>query len=88
MRKSEAVDMVTTYLVMAKENVEYEFGKTSGIHLRFNCMQHVYVELLEKCRKMEDDQESVDEMTPIREMCVRAFCLFLVCSTIFSNKSA
>jgi hypothetical protein len=89
MRKSEAVDMVTTYLGMAQEDVETEFGKTSGMHLRFNKLQHVYVELLERCQQMEDDEEStLEEMTPIREMCVRAFCLFLVCCTIFSNKSA
>ncbi|KAK2365788.1 hypothetical protein QL285_079247 [Trifolium repens] len=89
MRKTEAVDMVTTYLGMAQEDVEYEFGKTSGMHLRFNCLQHVYVELLERCQQMEDDEHStLEEMQPIREMCVRAFCLFLVCCTIFSNKSA
>ncbi|KAK2413514.1 protein MAIN-LIKE [Trifolium repens] len=88
MRKSEVVDMVTTYLGMAQEDVETEFGKTSGMHLRFNKLQHVYVELLERCQQMEDDEEStLEEMTLIREMCVRAFCLFLVCCTIFSNKS-
>ncbi|WJX30631.1 hypothetical protein P8452_19147 [Trifolium repens] len=76
MRKSEAVDMVTTYLGMAHADVETEFGKTGGMHLRFNCLQHVYVELLERCQEMEDDPEStLEEMTPIREMCVRAFSL-------------
>jgi hypothetical protein len=74
---------------MAQADVETEFGKTGGMHLRFTVLQHVYVELLERCQEMEDDPEStLEEMTPIREMCVRAFCLFLVCCTIFSNKSA
>ncbi|WJX84051.1 hypothetical protein P8452_66661 [Trifolium repens] len=69
MRKSEAVDMVTTYLGMAHADVETEFGKTGGMHLRFNCLQHVYVELLERCQEMEDDPEStLEEMTPIREI--------------------
>jgi hypothetical protein len=89
MDKKEAVDMVSAYLGIAKPTVGGEFGKTGGKNLRFNFLQQVYVELLEKCLEMEDDGVStLEEMTPVREMCVRAFCLFLVCSTIFSNKSA
>ncbi|KAK2388928.1 protein MAIN-LIKE [Trifolium repens] len=37
---------------------------------------------------MEDEEESLEDMTPFGERCVGAFCLFLVRCTIFFNKSA
>ncbi|KAK2359516.1 protein MAIN-LIKE [Trifolium repens] len=87
MSRSEGADMVSNYLGVARDDIVSEFHHFKGLHIRYTYLQQIYVELKETCEKMESEESTDEEMLPYRERRVRAFLLFLVCCTIFSNKS-
>jgi hypothetical protein len=87
MSRSAGADTVSNYLGVRKDDILSEFHSLKGLHIKYTYMQQIYVELKETCEKMESEESTEDEMLPYRDRCVRAFLVFLVCCTIFSNKS-
>jgi hypothetical protein len=65
--------MVVRNLGIDGDEVREMFKKTNGCHIKYHVLQATYVRN--------------KEIVVLRDMCIKAFLLFLVCCTIFSNKS-
>jgi hypothetical protein len=63
------------------------FSKTSGCHIKYHVLQATYVHNKEATVTMEKARRPMEEIVVLRDRCINAFLLFLVCYTIFSNKS-
>jgi hypothetical protein len=87
MSRSDVADIVSDCLGVEKEDIMAEFAKNKGPHLRFNYLQGIHNELKETCEKMENEEAPLEDMMPYRERCVKAFLLFVVSCTLFTNKS-
>jgi hypothetical protein len=87
MSRSEGADMVSNYLGVQRDDIVAEFHNMRALKIRYTYLQQIYMELKETCETMESEECSEEEMEPFRERCLRAFLLFLVGCSIFSNKS-
>jgi hypothetical protein len=87
MRKDEAMDLLKRHLGVEEEVILLNFKKTKGCHIKYNQLQAVYVQNKDAALKAEKEKKPMEEIVFYRERCIKAFLLYLVCCTIFSNKS-
>lgn len=83
----EAVELVHRNLGIPETDLWEMFEKTKGAHIKYAVLQAWYTQMMEQAQQAEEDGKPMDEIVELRERCIKAFLLFLVCCTIFSNKS-
>ncbi|GAU20634.1 hypothetical protein TSUD_230480 [Trifolium subterraneum] len=62
-----------------------EFKKMKGAHIGFSMLEKIYAANLRKALKAEEEEEEVAQN--YRDCTIRAFLLYLIGGTIFTNKS-
>jgi hypothetical protein len=87
MRKDEAMDLLKRHLGVEEEVILLNFKKTKGCHIKYNQLQAIYVQNKDAALAAEKEKKPMEEIVFYRERCIKAFLLYLVCCTIFSNKS-
>ncbi|PNX70944.1 IMP dehydrogenase/GMP reductase related, partial [Trifolium pratense] len=85
--RTEGVELVNTFLGVPEYKVWEYFTDTHGSHITYGEMETVYTTNWEAADKALNENRPMHEVTVLRQQCIRAFLLFLVCTTIFSNKS-
>ncbi|GAU17210.1 hypothetical protein TSUD_178400 [Trifolium subterraneum] len=83
----EGEDMCREYLNFPRTKCRAEFKKMKGAHIRFPMLEKIYTANLRKALKAEKDEESEEVVLGYRECTIRAFLLYLIGGTIFTNKS-
>ncbi|GAU27956.1 hypothetical protein TSUD_146740 [Trifolium subterraneum] len=58
-----------------------------GAHIGFPMLETIYAANLRKALKTEEDEESEEVVQNYRDCTIRAFLLYLIGGTIFTNKS-
>jgi hypothetical protein len=87
MRKDEGMDLLKRHLGVEEDIIQHNFDKTRGRHIKYNQLQAVYVQNKDAALAAEKENKPMEEIVVYRERCIKAFLLYLVCCTIFSNKS-
>jgi hypothetical protein len=87
MVKDEANDMLCTFLGCDVDDVDQQFRDTNGPHVTYSYLQQIYMENLEKAEADQEGEMVNHEIRRYRDQCIRAFLLYVVSCTIFSNKS-
>ncbi|KAK2408618.1 protein MAINTENANCE OF MERISTEMS [Trifolium repens] len=87
MRKDEAMDLLKRHLGVEEEIILLNFKTTKGCHIKYNQLQAIYVQNKDAALAAEKENKPMEEIVFYRERCIKAFLLYLVCCTIFSNKS-
>lgn len=87
MRRIEGIDMVVRNLGLDEDDVAAMFKKTNGCHIKYHVLQACYVQNMEAAEVALNAGRPMEEIAVLRDRCIKAFLLFLVCCTIFSNKS-
>jgi hypothetical protein len=85
--QAEGADMCEEYLNFDKEDCKKEFHKMKGAHIGFQKLLQLYLDNLNLAQKAENDKEAEDDVRFYRECTVRCFLLYLIGSTLFTNKS-
>ncbi|XP_045791833.1 protein MAIN-LIKE 1-like [Trifolium pratense] len=83
MSRDEVAGMVNSFLGV----VMGHFAKMNRLHLRHSDVEAIYSENHRLADKAVAEGKSAHEIKLYRDRSIRAFLLFLVCCTIFSNKS-
>ncbi|GAU26320.1 hypothetical protein TSUD_56180 [Trifolium subterraneum] len=83
----EGEDMCREYLNFPRTKCRAEFKKMKGAHIGFPMLEKIYAANLRKALKAEKDEESEEVVLGYRECTIRAFLLYLIGGTIFTNKS-
>jgi hypothetical protein len=83
----EGADMCEEFLNFSREDCKQEFAKTNGAHIGFPKLQEIYHANLNLALKAENDKEAEHVVVWYREATIRAFLLYLLGATIFTNKS-
>jgi hypothetical protein len=73
MRRTEGIDMVVRNLGLDEDEVRAMFKKACYVHNK------------EAAVAAEQAGRPMEEIVVLRDRCIKAFLLFLVCCTIFSN---
>ncbi|KAK2369950.1 hypothetical protein QL285_083045 [Trifolium repens] len=81
------MDLLKRHLGVEEDIIQHNFDKTRGCHIKYNQLQAVYVQNKDAALAAEKENKPMEEIVVYRERCIKAFLLYLVCSTIFSNKS-
>ncbi|KAK2401798.1 protein MAIN-LIKE [Trifolium repens] len=87
MRKDEGMDLLKRQLDIEEDIILHNFDKTKGCHIKYNQLQAVYVQNKDAALAAEEEGKPMEEIVVYRERCIKALLLYLVCCTIFSNKS-
>ncbi|XP_045801581.1 protein MAIN-LIKE 1-like isoform X5 [Trifolium pratense] len=85
---AEGKDMCEKYLNFNRDDCKQEFSKMKGAHIGFPKLEKIYHANLSQALEAENNQESDDEVGFYRECTIRAFLLYLIGATIFTNKSS
>ncbi|CAJ2647685.1 unnamed protein product [Trifolium pratense] len=85
--RAEGVELVNTYLGVSESKCWEFFIDTHGPHITYGDLAFVYTTRWEEIDKAVSENRPMHEITVLRQQCIRAFLLFLVCTTIFSNRS-
>ncbi|CAJ2646661.1 protein MAIN-LIKE 1-like [Trifolium pratense] len=88
MSRDEAADMVNSFLGVDRNVVMGHFAKMNGLHLKHSDVEDIYSVNHGLADKAVAEGKSAHEIKLYRDRSIRAFLLFLVCCTIFSNKSS
>jgi hypothetical protein len=87
MTREEGADMCSTYLGVSPGVVMTMFDKLGGPYLKLKFLGAVYIDNWDYDEKAIVEKRPMHEIRLFRERAIRAFLLFLVGCTIFSNKS-
>jgi hypothetical protein len=83
----EGVELVSIYPGMVENSVWKEFSILKGLHIRHIDLQILYEANRDLIVKEVEEKKTMEEIEMYRRRCIRAFLLYLVYCTIFSNKS-
>jgi hypothetical protein len=83
----EGADMCHEYLNFDREDCKEEFDKMKGAHIGFPKLQQLFHENLNLALEAGINKDSEDDIQFYRECTIRCFLLYLICATIFTNKS-
>ncbi|MCI22749.1 serine/threonine-protein phosphatase 7 long form-like protein [Trifolium medium] len=78
----------SSFVGLKKEDVLALFSETNGPHLKHSFLQFVYVDNWDFADAALAENKPMHEIRLYRERCIRAFLLYLVCCTIFNNKTS
>jgi hypothetical protein len=85
----EGADMCEQYLNFDKDDAKTEFEKTNGAHIGFPKLLQLYLDNLNLAEKADLDEEATEEEKEFYKDCtLRCFFLYLLGSTLFTNKSS
>ncbi|XP_045795352.1 protein MAIN-LIKE 1-like [Trifolium pratense] len=83
----EGEDMCEEFLNFSRADCKEEFAKMKGAHIGYPKLLDIYGDNLKLALAAENNREEPHVVQYYRECTVRAFLLYLICSTIFTNKS-
>ncbi|GAU41518.1 hypothetical protein TSUD_302570 [Trifolium subterraneum] len=84
----EGQDMCEELLNFSREDAQKEFNKMKGAHVSFAKLLEIYHDNLNLALAAEDNEDEEEETVEfIRDCTVRAFLLYLIGGTLFTNKS-
>ena len=87
MTREEGADMCSTYLGVSPGVVMAMFGELGAPYLKLKFLGSVFIDNWDYAEKAVVENKPMHEIRLYRERAIRAFLLFLVGCTIFSNKS-
>jgi hypothetical protein len=84
----EGQDMCEELLNFSREDAQEEFDKMKGAHVSFAKLLEIYHDNLNLALAAEDNEDEEEETVEfLRDCTVRAFLLYLIGGTLFTNKS-
>ncbi|GAU10640.1 hypothetical protein TSUD_419770 [Trifolium subterraneum] len=83
----EGEDMCREYLNFPRAKCRAEFKKMKGAHIGFPILEKIYAANLRRALKSEAEEEEEEVVQNYRDCTIRAFLLYLIGGTIFTNKS-
>ncbi|GAU10741.1 hypothetical protein TSUD_425560, partial [Trifolium subterraneum] len=83
----EGEDMCREYLNFPRAKCRAEFKKMKGAHIGFPMLEKIYAANLRRALKAEEEEEEEEVVQNYRDFTIRAFLLYLIGGTIFTNKS-
>ncbi|GAU50435.1 hypothetical protein TSUD_134900 [Trifolium subterraneum] len=83
----EGEDMCREYLNFPRTKCRAEFKKMKGAHIGFPMLEKIYAANLRRALKAEEEEEEEKVVQNYRDCTIRAFLLYLIGGTIFTNKS-
>jgi hypothetical protein len=83
----EGEDMCREYLNFPRTKCRAEFKKMKGAHIGFPMLEKIYAANLRRALKAEEEEEEEEVVQNYRDCTIRAFLLYLIGGTIFTNKS-
>ncbi|KAK2417027.1 protein MAINTENANCE OF MERISTEMS [Trifolium repens] len=85
----EGADMCEQYLNFDKDDAKAEFDKMNGAHIGFPKLLQLYLDNLNLAEKADLDEKATEEEKEFYKDCtLRCFFLYLLDSTLFTNKSS
>ncbi|GAU36399.1 hypothetical protein TSUD_38660 [Trifolium subterraneum] len=85
----EGQDMCEELLNFSREDAQKEFDKMKGVHVSFAKLLEIYHDNLNLALAAENNEDEVEETVEfLRDCTIRAFLLYLIGGTLFTNKSA
>jgi hypothetical protein len=87
MRKDEGMDLLKRHLGIEEDIIQRNFTDTNGCHIKYHELHVMYVQNKDAAVEAQEAGRPMEEIVVLRERCIKSFLLFLVCCTIFSNKS-
>ncbi|GAU25326.1 hypothetical protein TSUD_375890 [Trifolium subterraneum] len=85
--REEGGDMCREYLNFPRAKCRAEFKKMKGAHIGFPMLEKIYAANLRRVLKAEAEEEEEEVVQNYRDCTIRAFLLYLIGGTIFTNKS-
>ncbi|GAU10645.1 hypothetical protein TSUD_419800, partial [Trifolium subterraneum] len=83
----EGEDMCREYLNFPRTKCRAEFKKMKGAHIGFPMLEKIYAANLRKALKAGEEEEEEEVVQNYRYCIIRAFLLYLIGGTIFTNKT-
>ncbi|GAU21307.1 hypothetical protein TSUD_372010 [Trifolium subterraneum] len=84
----EGQDMCEELLNFSREDAQEEFDKMKGVHVSFAKLLEIYHNNLNLALEAENNQdEEAETVEFLRDCTVKAFLLYLIGGTLFTNKS-
>ncbi|GAU37261.1 hypothetical protein TSUD_319150 [Trifolium subterraneum] len=84
----EGQDMCEELLNFSREDAQEEFDKMKGAHVSFAKLLEIYPDNLNSALEAENNEDEEEETVEfLRDCTVRAFLLYLIGGTLFTNKS-
>ncbi|MCH88833.1 serine/threonine-protein phosphatase 7 long form-like protein, partial [Trifolium medium] len=87
MTRDEGADMVNAFLGVSKKCAMDSFADLNGLYLKHTVLEAIYSDNRKNADRAVAENKPMHEIRLYRERCIRAFLLYLVSSTLFSNKS-